>query len=113
MAAWQERMIRDFEAGKMKEGDYVALKAFDNSTMARSHTLTLQSLFNYESQIKYNDNPDKVRAGIRVVLISVKELKDLNANEKSKKQKEKEKYHKRKTQKKTATKKLTGRVQRR
>lgn len=112
MAAWQERLVRDFEAGKMKEGEYVALKAFDNSTMARSHTISLQGLFNYESKIKYNDNPEKVRAGIRVVVITVKEMKDLNANEKSQKQKEKEKYHKRKTQKKTQTKKLTGRVKR-
>jgi hypothetical protein len=113
IAAWRERLVRDFEAGRMKDGQYVALKAFDNSPMARSNTVSLQTIFNYESKIQYHDDPDKVRAGLRLVVITVKDLKDFDANTKSAKQKGKDKYHKRKIQKKTQTKKLTGRVQRR
>jgi hypothetical protein len=80
--------------------------------MARSNTITLDSLYKYESQIKYHDNPDKVRDGLKVVFITVKDLSDFDANTKSRKQVNAEKYQRKKKEKKTQTKKLTGRVKR-
>jgi hypothetical protein len=111
-AQWAERAARDFEAGHLKDGQFVAWQAFDNSPMARSNTITLDSLYKYESQIKYHDNPDKVRDGLKVVFITVKDLSDFDANTKSRKQVNAEKYQRKKKEKKTQTKKLTGRVKR-
>jgi hypothetical protein len=111
-AQWAERLTRDWEAAHLKEGQFVALQAFDNSPMMRSNTITLDSLLKYESQIKYHDNAEKVREGLKVVVISVKDLSDFDANTKSRKQVNAEKYQRKKKEKKTQTKKLTGRVKR-
>lgn len=112
IAAWRERLVRDYEAGNLKDGQFVALKAFDNSPMARSNTISLDSIFKYESQIKYHGNPDDVRKGLRLVIITVKELRDLAANEKSRRQVNASKYQRKKKEMQTGTRKLSGRVKR-
>lgn len=112
IAAWRERLVRDYAAGNLKDGQYVALKAFDNSPMARSNTISLDSIFKYESNIQYHGNPDDVRAGLRLVIITVKELRDLDANAKSRKQQNAGKYQRKKKEMQTQTRKLTGRVKR-
>jgi hypothetical protein len=112
IAAWRERLVRDYEAGNLKDGQFVALKAFDNSPMARSNTISLDSIFKYESNIQYHGNPDEVRKGLRLVIISVKELRDMDANAKSRRKQNADKYQRKKKEMKTQTRKLTGRVRR-
>jgi hypothetical protein len=112
MASWRERAVRDYAAGNLKEGQFVAWQAYDNSPMARSNTISLDSLFKYESEIKYHGNADEVRDHMRLVIITVKELRDMDANAKSRKQQNADRYQRKKNEKKTQTRKLTGRVRR-
>lgn len=112
VANWRERAVRDFAAGNMKDGQFVAWQAYDNSPMMRSNTISLDSLFKYESQIKYHGNPEEVQDHLRLVIITVKELRDFKANEKSRKQQNASKYQRKKKEMKTQTRKLTGRVRR-
>lgn len=112
IAEWRERAVRDYAAGNLKDGQFVAWQAYDNSPMARSNTISLDSLFKYESQIKYHGNPDEVRDHLRLVIITVKELKDFDANAKTRKQQNASKYQRKKKEMATQTRKLTGRVRR-
>lgn len=112
MAEWRERLLRDYEAGKFKEGQYLSLRAFDNAPMSRLNAVTMQTVFNYESRINYHDNPDKVREGIRLVIIDIKVPGSHDINTKDRKQKRKESRVRAKNEKKTGTRKLSGRVQR-
>jgi hypothetical protein len=112
IADWRERAARDYYAGNLKDGQFVAWQAYDNSPMARSNTISLDSLFKYESQIKYHGNPDDVRDHMRLVIITVKELKDFDANSKTRRQQNAARYQRKKNEMKTGTRKLTGRIKR-
>lgn len=111
-AEWRERLVREYAAGNLKDGQFVALQAYDNSPMARSNTISIESIFKYESQIKYHDDPDKVRRGLKLVIVTVKDFESFSANEKTRKQKGSEKYQRGKKAKQLQVKKLTGRVKR-
>ena len=112
IAQWRERLVRDYAAGNLKEGQFVALQAFDNSPMARSNTISLDSIMRYEAQIQYHGDAETVRKGLHLVIITVKELKDLAANERTHQQKNAVARKRRKNESKTGTKKLTGRIRR-
>lgn len=112
IAAWRERLVRDYAAGKMKEGDYVGLKAFDNATMARSIGIDLNTIFKYEAQIDYHGKPDEVRKGLRLVVISIKDQKALSENERTSQENQRRKSQVKRKKNQTATRKITTRARR-
>lgn len=91
---WKERLLKEYEAGKFKEGEYVAIKFFNGGVFARQIMTSLDAVYNYFEDNPTFDDSDERRLlnNIHLVKIEVPNLQSLNANMQTEKEKNKARY---------------------
>jgi hypothetical protein len=106
---WRERLVREYQAGNFKEGEFIGVKLFDNGKFEREIVLSLDVLFRYLETVKWHDrDTQKLYDNLHLVKIAVKDFRDIGANEKSRKQADHDKYIKRKNSKRNKTLQVTN-----
>lgn len=107
----RDRLIREYEDGEFKKGDYIGVKLFENGTFKRAMYQSLDDVFKYlEDDFTPNsDTRDELLNHIHLVRLSVKDYRDLAANERTHKDRGRERYYRAKIRKQKG---LTGKVKR-
>lgn len=99
---WRDRLRKEYDLKKLKEGDYFGIKVFDNGTFERRLFTDFNDMEYYVSndiKIKDENDTDLIRDNLHVVKISVKDFKDLAANERTQKNKNRTAYVRQKNKK--------------
>lgn len=106
---FRDRLLAEYAQGKFGPNDFIGIKAFDGSMFNRAILSNMNQVFAYENQMIYHNDRELVRDNLHLVRITVKDLADMDADQKTEKQKEKAKYQRRKQSRKTKPKQLSGR----
>lgn len=110
---WRDRLIREYQQGKFKQGDFIGVKVFDNGVFEREIVTNIDKLFSYLEKVRWHDqDKNKLLDNLHIVKISVKDYRDIAANQKTRKEENHGKYIRKKNSKKTKTKSLVGKVSR-
>jgi hypothetical protein len=110
---WRDRLLKEYEQGKFKENDYIAVKVFDNGVFEREIVTNINTLFRYISNVSWHDkDKEKMLDNLHIVKISVKDFRDITANQKTRKEENHTRYIRKKKSKATKTKSLVGKVNR-
>lgn len=115
---WRNSFLKQYQAGGFAKGDFIGIKIGDNGQFRRVMMQSLDDIFKYveDDFTPHDPGEDKEALQEKMFLIkmSVKDYRDLAANEKTKKEKNQEKYQRQKKAKKlgvTKSKnKLVGKV---
>jgi hypothetical protein len=106
---WRDRLVKEYQDGKFKDGEFIGVKLFDNGKFEREIVLSLEVLFRYLEHVNWHDrDKNKLHDNLHLVKIKVKDFRDIGVNDRSDKDKEHRKYLKKKSAKKTKTLRVTN-----
>lgn len=110
---WRDRLIQEYQQGKFKDGEFIGVKVFDNGVFEREIVTNINVLFKYLETVRWHDkDQNKLLDNLHLVKISVRDYRDITANQKTRKEENHAKYIRKKKSKATRTKSLVGKVTR-
>ena len=109
---WRAKLLNQYEAGNFQKGDYIGVKIGNNGVFRRVMMQTIDDIFKYilDDFETHDPGEDKEALQEKMILVkmSVKDYRDLAANERTKKQENQEKYQRQKKRGKLGVVKSKG-----
>lgn len=113
-ANWRDKLLEQYSIGGFKKGNFLGLKLFDHGAFHRAMYQSIDAIFNYaEHDFEPNDpktDKEYLLNNLNLIVVSVRDYRDIVSNEKDRATIRKEKAYRRKKSKGTSTGRLIGKV---